>query len=879
MSLRAFGICALLAMARGAVPVPLPQAAGPVDALVSAFEQAVQRGDAAALRALTDPRVPAAIVREITDTPTVAGASRVTIRERDRAAIGSDRVRLLFEILAERGEEGRVSTWRVDAASAAGTAGWRIDDIERLTAVSGLYRLALDRTHEYDVRTVTIRAPDLSLSIRAGRAFVARASDGITAVVVLGRGQTDFSPAPDAERGQLRIFCGSDALRVDFDALFVRVSPADFDRTFSGQPLTPRDVDPGDLRRASQIFQTYLSKSFQIDLGDLSAAQWSLIPDSGDFIAEFETHRYGTLTYARSTADPEDISLFDRRRRRNISLYASQARLAARGRFYSEDDQVPYDVEHEDVDVSFAPDRAWIEGRTHLQIHIRSEAVSTLTLHLADTLTVKSVVSPQFGRLLLLKVIGQNEVILGLPGLVAGGTTFDVTIAYAGRLPPQPIDAEAASPQQSDQEPQQQGDTIEMPPEPYYLYSNRSYWYPQSVVTDYATARLRVTIPADLEVVASGIATGAPEMMPAEPGGRPRKRVEFDAPAPVRYLACVISRFVPGPAAGGAVKAPAAPALRIVASPKTAYLARDELEKAADVVNFYGSIMRQAPYADLTIALAESTLPGGHSPAYFSLLDEPLATSPVTWTNDPVAFGAFPSFFIAHEVAHQWWGDGVGWKNYHEQWLSEGFAQYFAAMYAEHTRGPALFADLLRQMRRWAIDASPQGPVYLGYRIGHIKGNSRMFRAIVYDKGAIVLHMLRRLLGDDAFFAGLREFYQTWQYKKAGTDDLRVAMEHASGRPLARFFDDWIYGSTIPRAHVTSTVDSAAHVLRVRVDQLNAQPFDFPVTVTITYADGQTEDVFVAVADKTTTRTIPLRGRVRSIDVNRDGGTLANIVR
>jgi hypothetical protein len=878
MSLRAFGLCALLAMARGAVPLPLPQAAIPVDPLVSAFEQAVQRGDAAALRALTVPRVPDAIVHEITDTKTIAGAARVTIRERDRAAIGSDRVRLLFEILAERGADGRVSTWRVDAASAAGAAGWRIDDIERLTVVSGLYRLALDRAHEYDVRDVTIRAPDLSLSIRAGRAFVARSGDGITAVVVLGRGRTDFSPAPEAERGQLRIFCGSDALRVDFDALYVRLSPADFGRTFSGPPLTPRDVDAGDLRRASQIFQTYLSKSFQIDLGDLSAAEWSLVPDPGDFIAEFETHRYGALTYARSTADPEDISLFDRRRRRNISLYASPARLAARGRFYSEDDQVAYHVEHEDVDVSFAPDRAWIEGRTHLQIHLRSEAVSTLTLHLADTLTVKSAVSQQFGRLLLLKVIGQNEVVLGLPGLVAGDTTFDVTIAYAGRLPPQPIDAEAAGPQQLDQEQQQQADAIEIPPEPYYLYSNRTYWYPQSLVTDYATARLRVTVPAELDVVASGIASGTPEMIPAEPGGRSRKRVEFDAPAPVRYLACVISRFSPGPAAG-TVNAPAAPALRIVASPKTTYLARDELEKAADVVSFYGSIMRQAPYADLTIALTESTLPGGHSPAYFSLIDEPLATSPVTWANDPVAFGAFPSFFIAHEVAHQWWGDGVGWKNYHEQWLSEGFAQYFAAMYAEHTRGPALFADLLRQMRRWSIDASPQGPVYLGYRIGHIKGDSRMFRAIVYDKGAMVLHMLRRLLGDDAFFAGLREFYQTWQYKKAGTDDLRIAMEHASGHPLSRFFDDWIYGSTIPRARVASTVDSAAHVLRVRVDQLEAQPFEFPVTVTITYADGQSEDVFIAVSDKTTMRTIPLHGRVRSIDVNRDGGTLADIVR
>ena len=63
---------------------------------------------------------------------------------------------------------------------------------------------------------------------------------------------------------------------------------------------------------------------------------------------------------------------------------------------------------------------------------------------------------------------------------------------------------------------------------------------------------------------------------------------------------------------------------------------------------------------------------------------------------------------------------------------------------------------MLRQMRRWAIEQSPQGPVYLGYRLGHIKAEGRVFRALVYNKGAMVLHMLRRLIGDEKFFAGLR---------------------------------------------------------------------------------------------------------------------------
>ena len=148
----------------------------------------------------------------------------------------------------------------------------------------------------------------------------------------------------------------------------------------------------------------------------------------------------------------------------------------------------------------------------------------------------------------------------------------------------------------------------------------------------------------------------------------------------------------------------------------------DLLERAADIMAFYAGLLHDAPYPSFTVGVIESYLPGGHSPAYFAALQVPLPGSRYGWREDPASFENYPEFFLAHELAHQWWGHGVGWQNYHEQWLSEGFAQYFAAMYAQRLRGPDVFGGIIRSMSRWAVVTSDQGPVYLGYRLGHVTG-------------------------------------------------------------------------------------------------------------------------------------------------------------
>jgi hypothetical protein len=876
----------------GAAPAQNAPEGDGVRTLLQRLERIVQAGDTAAYEAQLSETADRIAALDFAGSELAPGATRVVIRERERepltGTLPGNGYRLGLDTFTEFGNRSRSATWQLDVKRIGEGSGetWRIADQRRLTVVDNLHRLSLDPSKQLEVRDLTIPVEDLELELGEGSAFVAETEEGTTGLVLLGRGEVRFHPAPDVEKGQLKIFCGSEVLQTRFDAVFIRVNPRDIAGLVNMTHLTPRAVDPRAFRRAEDLFRQEVQKSYAVDMSDLSRDLWSLLPAAGDFLAEIRTERYDTLTYAVSTNEAEDISFFDRKRRHNIAVYASRQALARHGRSYSEDDSAAYDVVGYDIDVAVSPDRQWIEGRALVQLKVRAPAIQSLTLRLADSLVVQSVVSKQFGRLFAERVRDQGSIIVTLPASVPRDEELLLTVAYTGRLEPQRENAETAAAlgQVRPTGPPGPDDSVQSLPlqmERSLLYSSRSYWYPQGMVTGYATARIRVTVPAEFACVASGeLEAGFPMAVPGLDGSPARKVYLFTTAGPLRYLALIVSRFVRSEPASVALASGQRFTLVVEANPRQVRRGREIGERAGDIVQFYESIVGEAPYPSLTLAVIESELPGGHSPGYFVALNQPLPTTPYVWRNDPASFEDYPEFFLAHEIAHQWWGQAVGWRNYHEQWLSEGFAQYFAALYARRRRGDATFAGMLRQFRRWGMQQSDQGPVYLGYRLGHIRSDSRIFRAVVYNKSAAVLHMLRRLVGDEPFFRGIQRFYRTSRFRKVGTDDFRAAMEAETGRPLERFFERWIYGSTLPRLKLSYHVEPGAadpHVV-IHVEQMG-EVFDVPLTVTVQYADKHDVRVMIPVTERSVDVALPLTGTLRGIDVSKDDGTLAEVTK
>ena len=194
---------------------------------------------------------------------------------------------------------------------------------------------------------------------------------------------------------------------------------------------------------------------------------------------------------------------------------------------------------------------------------------------------------------------------------------------------------------------------------------------------------------------------------------------------------------------------------------------------------------------------------------------------------------------IAHEVAHQWFGDSVTENDWHHVWLSEGFATYFTQLYMEFAYGRDRLAQGMQGARQRVVGFYARSPE-LAVVAPSITNLNRLLNANSYQKGGWVLHMLRRQVGNEAFWQGIRNYYRTYRDGNALTEDFQAVMEEASSQDLEWFFQQWIFEPGHPQLQARWTYDSAAGRVTVTVEQTQASGtiFRAPLDVGIVMANG-----------------------------------------
>ena len=188
---------------------------------------------------------------------------------------------------------------------------------------------------------------------------------------------------------------------------------------------------------------------------------------------------------------------------------------------------------------------------------------------------------------------------------------------------------------------------------------------------------------------------------------------------------------------------------------------------------------------------------------------------------------------VAHEIAHQWFGDSVTERDWDDVWLSEGFATYFTLLVTEHYRGRDAFVEGLKSSRNTVFRTEGQLP---GSAVIHnnLSDTRRVLNQLVYQKGGWVLHMLRAQVGTEKFWAGIRQYYKRYRDANASTDEFRKVMEEASGQELSLFFRQWLYRAESPVVEGTWTYDPVGRKVALHLAQTQkSDVYRLPLEVTV----------------------------------------------
>jgi len=463
-----------------------------------------------------------------------------------------------------------------------------------------------------------------------------------------------------------------------------------------------------------------------------------------------------------------------------------------------------YDVKYHRLELNIDPSVATISGDVTTYFEAK-EAMTEITFDLADNMIVSQVL--QRGSNLSYTQNSDDELIITLPTTQAQGVLDSLTVSYAGN----PVSSGFGSFEQTthgnDNDP-----IIWTLSEPY----GAKGWWPckQDLIDKIEDIDVYITTPVlnPLNKPYVAVSNGL-EQSQVVTGSEKTTHFKHGHPIPAYLIAVAVTNYE---VYSHEVANNGNP-FDIVnyVYPENLASAQASTGVTVDIMNLFTNLFEEYPFADEKYGHAQFGWGGGMEHTTISFM------------------GSFNRGLIAHELAHQWFGNKITCGSWKDIWLNEGFATYLSGLVIEGLDGASSFKSW-RQQTVNNITSQPHGAVYLTDQ--DTTSVNRIFSSrLSYNKGAMVLHMLRKKLGDADFYQGLQNYLDSpdLAYDYAKTEDFIDVMEATTGEDLDEFFNDWVYNQGYPTYAVNWNQDESQLQLMVSQTQSHASVSFFEAEVPI----------------------------------------------
>lgn len=491
-------------------------------------------------------------------------------------------------------------------------------------------------------------------------------------------------------------------------------------------------------------------------------------------------------------------------------------------------DERGYDVRHYDLAIEVGD--GTVAGTVTVGARSLVDGLTDVVLDLRDELTVSAVGSPTHG--VAANAHADHRVTITLASAVAAGDSFAVSVSYAGS-PPE-VGGEVEGPSVTFATHGSLDDGTLAPLIYTISVTDRAHtWWPcKDVLTDKATIDVAVTVAAGLVAVSNGTLTGV-ETLPDE---RLTYHWSHGHPIATYLVSLAISNYVllEDTATLEVDGSPVDVPLRWYVYPEDQADAAADFSRVDTALEYFSTVFGPYPYWDEKYAMAAVSFGGA--------MEHQTATS---LGAQYIQGNRRYEWMFVHELAHQWFGDAVGLADWRDVWLNEGFATYAEALWVEHQSGAEAYREYVAGFDPFP---PPEGP---GFR-GTLYDPDPLFGTTPYEKGGFVLHMLRSLIGDEAFFSTLRAYADRHQgLVTVTTDDFRAVAEEISGQALAGFFDQWLNYVDRPLYQWQPGYERVAdgYDVHVRIAQTQDAPEFYAMPIEIAVVTDAGQFVFVAEND------------------------------